>query len=374
MSNIVPAAKPLDLLDFAHDEERVPVFSLRDPAHLGEGQIFGSLPNAATHNGLDVYAYDNSGNVRAQSGLALRAKRLRGRAKFAKWTSLKRSGEESTLGEISGSVDSLAKRFGLELQRAYERDPNVRKAVTRLTTRAKPSQAMDLVSDLIMFITTAGSAERDTQRPSAQLDYWLYQQPCFHVEPNFVPMVRIGCEYKLFVSAEPVGNATHETQPLCGELTKREAKPDPLAGARLRGQRYKIAVFDSEEMLTAKEVSEIFQVTTPRITQMRKERKIFAVLHPLKPRSLRFPRWQLEERVFNVLGDILPVFNDAEGWRIWLFLTSADPVLRDFTPLEVLRGKADDAERQARLDALLATVSSRELVQRAARAYEHGGE
>lgn len=374
MPNIVPTMFPHGSIDFAPDEVGAPLRYAR----LGEGSITGGFQTESKDYSLLVHTsglpagtfvlmYQQE-HVAAVTASVMKPSRIKGL--LAKLSFGTKSAEDPRLGEISSAVDSFAKIISLELQHAVQRDPEVRKAVNHFTTRAKSSQAQGLMDGLIKVIKMAGSIDRE-MHSLVDLQDHLFIQKAYQIEPRRSAKVLRG---SASVSPAVIDHGAQETNQIGGESTQGEAKADPLAGARLRGQRYKIDVLDSEEILTPSKVCEIFAVSAARVSQMRKERKIFAVRHPLKPRSLGYPRWQLEERVFDVLGDILPLFDDDDGWRIWLFLTSVDPVLRDFTPLEVLRGKAEEAEDQTRLDALLATSSSRELVQRAAKAYVHGGE
>lgn len=376
MPNSVPTMFPHDSIGFGRDETDSPCFPASDYARLGEGSVTGGfqtpLKDCLIVDGSGAQALRFAWMCQQEYAAALKAPvakswRIKGRS-FGR-----KSADVPLQGETSASVDWFAKVLGLELQRAVQRDPEVRKAITRFTTRAKKSQARDLMDGLIQVIKMASSIERD-MRSLVDLHDCLVSWKPLEIEPHHWATELPG-DARAY-SGPCIANDYGRVAPdaLCGASSAGEAKTDPLAGARLRGQRYKIEVFESEEILPPAKVAKIFKVSAARVSQMRKEGKIFAVRHPLKTRSLGYPRWQLEERVFNVLGDILPAFDDDNGWSIWHFFTSADPVLRDFAPLEVLRGKADDAEYQAILDALLATFSSSDLVQRAATAYVHGGE
>lgn len=376
MPNSVSTMFPHDSSGFGRDDTDSPWFPASDYARLGEGSITGGFQTELK----DCFVFQASGApdqrfvlmFQQEYAAALKASvakssRIKGRS-FGR-----KSADVPLQGETSASVDWFAKVIGVELQHAVQRDPEVRKAVTHFTTRAKPSQARGLVDGLIQVIKMAGSIERD-MRGLVDLQDFLVSWKPLGIEPHHRATELPGDARTHSVSGVAIDHGGLAPDALCGVSSEGEAKTDPLAGARLRGQRYKIEVFGSDEILPPAKVAKIFKVSAARVSQMRKEGKIFAVRHPLKTRSLGYPRWQLEEWVFNVLGEILPVFDDDNGWSIWHFFTSADPVLRDFSPLEALRGKADDAEHQAGLDALLATSSSSDLVQRAATAYVHGGE
>lgn len=147
---------------------------------------------------------------------------------------------------------------------------------------------------------------------------------------------------------------------------------DPLAGARLRGVELKRKIFESAEVLTADAAARRLHVEPARLREMAAAGSLLALAHPSDAERVSYPEWQFEERVLDTLPVVLQAMRSLDGWEIWYFLTSADPVLQQFMPLEVMRGQTDSAEDMERLQDLLDGNHANMLLEKAARRFVDG--
>ena len=173
-------------------------------------------------------------------------------------------------------------------------------------------------------------------------------------------------------TSRPLAGSKADDQPLPGRPVCAEdviKHCDPLAGARLRGIELKREIFDSVESLTADEVARRLGVDHSNVRDLVAAGKLLELRHPTDRERVRYPDWQLEEPVLKALPPILESMRSLDGWEIWLFLTSADPVLRQLAPLEVMRGRTESAEDMERLQELVTGNEEGVLLETAARRF-----
>jgi hypothetical protein len=100
-------------------------------------------------------------------------------------------------------------------------------------------------------------------------------------------------------------------------------------------------------MLTADEVRRQLGLSKQIVANMRKERRLFGLTNGA--RSVRFPRWQFEPRIYDNLQALLTALEGMDCWAVYLFLVQKNALLDDFSPLEILRaGEANRAVAAAR--------------------------
>ena len=108
---------------------------------------------------------------------------------------------------------------------------------------------------------------------------------------------------------------------------------DPLAGARLRGLDAKRRLIESEGgSLSSSEAAEILHVSRQAVDKRRKEGKLLAL--ELGKKGYYYPSWQFG---LQGLEEVLIALGDRDAWEKLSFFLNPNALLRDRTPLELLR-------------------------------------
>lgn len=108
---------------------------------------------------------------------------------------------------------------------------------------------------------------------------------------------------------------------------------DPLAGARLRGLEAKRKLVEAEGgTLSTAQVAKAFGITRQAVDKRRKERRLLGM--ELGKKGFRYPAWQIG---LPHLEDVLKALGDRDSWEQIAFFLNPSALLRDRTPLEVLR-------------------------------------
>lgn len=120
-----------------------------------------------------------------------------------------------------------------------------------------------------------------------------------------------------------------------------------LDAARERGLGHMQAVLHGEDMLSLDAAAQIGP-SAKTLNTWRTQRRILALKLPAADRGYRYPRWQFEANVQGSIGEILRALPTWSDWKIFGFLTKAEPLLGNTVPLDLLRaGRAADVLRVA---------------------------
>jgi biotin operon repressor len=113
---------------------------------------------------------------------------------------------------------------------------------------------------------------------------------------------------------------------------------DPLAGARLRGLEAKRQLLEAEGgALSTAEIARALRITRQGVDKRRKDRRLLGV--EVGKKGFRYPAWQVG---LPHLEEVLQALGDRDSWEKIAFFLNPSALLRDRTPLEVLReGKRD---------------------------------
>lgn len=104
-----------------------------------------------------------------------------------------------------------------------------------------------------------------------------------------------------------------------------------------RGRQEQRLLLDSAEMLSLCKAAEVVGVSARTFCRMRAAERILALALPGRTRVFRYPSWQFEPIIFNVLPDIIRAFGSDRMWQVYDFLTYPEPLLGGRVPLDVLR-------------------------------------
>jgi hypothetical protein len=120
-----------------------------------------------------------------------------------------------------------------------------------------------------------------------------------------------------------------------------------LALAKDRGAQWMRAILDRPEMLTIEQASA--QVASRgRLNEWRHRGRVLALKMPASTRGYRYPAWQFEDGVQPVVEAVLGRMSHSTPWKIYHFLTTAEPLLGDRIPLDLIRlGRGAEVERAA---------------------------
>jgi hypothetical protein len=67
-------------------------------------------------------------------------------------------------------------------------------------------------------------------------------------------------------------------------------------------------------------------------------------------RGVKYPAWQFEDKVAEVLPDILKILSHRDAWGKYLFFTQPEPLLGGVSPLDAIRkNSASEAIKVATL-------------------------
>lgn len=123
----------------------------------------------------------------------------------------------------------------------------------------------------------------------------------------------------------------------------RKEAQDDLGWERLerallaRGRRQQRAQLRAAHMLSAGEAATFSGIPTRTLRRMRANGQLLALsVHGVMP-GVRYPAWQFEPAVMQVLPDILTAFGKNRTWAVHDFLTHSEPLLAGRVPLDEIR-------------------------------------
>lgn len=127
---------------------------------------------------------------------------------------------------------------------------------------------------------------------------------------------------------------------------KRQENLEELEGALLAageaGQRETLA---REDMLTTEQVSELLQLPIESIRWLREHRGLLA----LELEDVRYPAFQFEPGIREVMPAILEAFGKGRAWQAYDFCNRPEPMLSGRHPLDCIRnGSAEKVLRAAK--------------------------
>lgn len=115
-------------------------------------------------------------------------------------------------------------------------------------------------------------------------------------------------------------------------------KPELVPGydaAVAAGEDARARIFSSLEMVNSTELARLMGVTREMVHHQRQKGALLALTHGT--RQLRYPRWQAEPRVAEVMPRLLEALGKLKPWTKYLFITQRNPSLNAATPLDALR-------------------------------------
>jgi len=117
------------------------------------------------------------------------------------------------------------------------------------------------------------------------------------------------------------------------------------------GQR---RALEAPDMLSLTEAAAQSGIPVRTLTQMRQENRLLALSRPGARRGFRFPAFQFDAQVLDVLPRILAHFGPDRAWQAHDFLTLPEPLLGGAVPIEMIRrargrkGVLEDVVRAAK--------------------------
>lgn len=108
-------------------------------------------------------------------------------------------------------------------------------------------------------------------------------------------------------------------------------------------------------MLTLSAASALSGLSTQMLSRRRRANRVLALpLLGARVPNYRYPAFQFEADVHEVMPQFLDLFGRGRSWQLFDLLTRPDPLLEGRIPLELLRcGKKSDVLRVAMLAAML---------------------
>ncbi|NMF98948.1 hypothetical protein GPA27_16335 [Aromatoleum toluolicum] len=102
------------------------------------------------------------------------------------------------------------------------------------------------------------------------------------------------------------------------------------------GRREQRAQLKAPGMLSLVEASALTGFPAPIIEEMSANGQLLTLALPRSKNPVRYPQWQFEPAVLEVLPAVIAAFN-ADAWRAYDFLTYPEQLLGGRVPLEELR-------------------------------------
>jgi len=102
------------------------------------------------------------------------------------------------------------------------------------------------------------------------------------------------------------------------------------AGADVRAR-----IMAAPEMVKSIEMARLMGVTRETVNQKRQKGMLLALTH--STRHQRYPTWQLEPRIMDVMPRLLKILGNLDPWTQYLFITQRNPALNAVSPLDALR-------------------------------------
>lgn len=104
-----------------------------------------------------------------------------------------------------------------------------------------------------------------------------------------------------------------------------------------RGRKEQRLLLESAEMLSLHQAAAVVGVSARTFCRMRTAGRLLALALPGRKRVFRYPAWQFEPIIFNVLPDIIRAFGSNRMWQVYDFMTYPEPFLGGRVPLNELR-------------------------------------
>ncbi|AYH43137.1 hypothetical protein [Azoarcus sp. DN11] len=117
------------------------------------------------------------------------------------------------------------------------------------------------------------------------------------------------------------------------DLTSERLERTPLA----RGRRQQRAQLRAADMLSAREAATVSGIPARTLRRMRSGGQLLALSARSVMPGVRYPAWQFEPAVMQVLPNILMAFGKNRMWAARDFLTYSEPLLTGRVPLEEIR-------------------------------------
>lgn len=138
-----------------------------------------------------------------------------------------------------------------------------------------------------------------------------------------------------------------KTKPTAGEDSLEDLDVKRLERLLLaRGRRLQRAQLRAAGMLPPKEAAAFSGIPPRTLRRLRSEGQLLALSAHGVMRGARYPAWQFEKVVVQVLPDIVMAFGRHRMWKAHDFLTYPEPLLAGRVPLEAIRaGRASDVLR-----------------------------
>lgn len=114
-------------------------------------------------------------------------------------------------------------------------------------------------------------------------------------------------------------------------------------------------VLAGDDMLTLSEASALAGCSVYELSRRRRSNLMLALSLPgVKGRHYRFPAFQFEPHVCEVMPQLLLLFGGRRPWQLYDFLRHPEPLLQGRIPLDLLRcGRAAEVLRVAKNAAAL---------------------
>lgn len=123
-----------------------------------------------------------------------------------------------------------------------------------------------------------------------------------------------------------------------GEDSRGEPNCERLERALLaRGRRRQRAQLRAAEMLSPLEAAAFSGIPARTLRRMRSTGQVLALSAHSVMSGVRYPAWQFEPAVLQILPDILAAFGKHRAWQAHDFLTYAEPLLASRIPLDEIR-------------------------------------
>jgi len=116
-----------------------------------------------------------------------------------------------------------------------------------------------------------------------------------------------------------------------------ETKPDPLSGARARGDHYKQLELASAENLTSSEAAERIGLSEAWVNTLRQRGELYALFGPDRESEFRYPAWQFDchrERLSTILKALSKA--GVDQWGVHVFMNNASKGLQGRTPRDYI--------------------------------------
>lgn len=105
----------------------------------------------------------------------------------------------------------------------------------------------------------------------------------------------------------------------------------------VRGRRQQRALLKQPDMLSCEEVEARTRIQPAMLNEMRVTGRVLALELPGGREGFKFPAFQFESPILQVMPRILQIFGAGRAWQAYDFLIHPEPSLGGKTPLDELR-------------------------------------